>query len=116
MCEKAASETPSLSPIIFTWYQSLVRGKELKKANQVRGVLVRGPVLLFVFEFGSKSLQVAQPESARVHCLRLRHPSRCDKRALYATGPVLEAEVLSTHSKKGPSLKFSDLRPFRGPF
>ena len=45
MCEKAASESPSLSPTIFTWYQSLVRGKELKKANQVRGVLVRGPVL-----------------------------------------------------------------------
>ena len=86
MCEKAASETPSFSPIIFTWYQSLVRGKELKKANQVRGVLVRGPVLLSVFEFGSKSLQVAQLESARVHCLRLRHPLRCGKRAVYATG------------------------------
>ena len=91
MCEKAASETPSFSPIIFTWYQSLVHGKELKKANQVRGVLVRGPVLLSVFEFGSKSLQVAQPESARVHCLRLRRPSRCGKRAVYATG---ESEAL----------------------
>ena len=62
VCEKATSETPSFSPTIFTWYQSLVRGKELKKANQVRGVLVRGPLLLSVFEFGSKSLQVAQPE------------------------------------------------------
>ena len=64
----------------------LVHGKELKKANQVRGVLVRGPVLLSFFEFGSKSLQVAQPKSARVHCLRLRHPLRHVERVEYATG------------------------------
>ena len=75
--------------------------KELKKANQVHGVLVRGLVLLFFFEFGSKSLQVAQSKSARVHCVRLRCPLQCGQRAIYATGPILEVQVLRTHSKKG---------------
>ena len=109
VCEKAASETLSFSSTIFTWYQSLVHGKELKKANQVHSVLVRGLVLL--------SWEQIFAGSTAGKCKRalsqIETPFTVwqEGNICYGRGqshfeaisrPVLEAEVLHMHSEKGP--------------
>ena len=83
-CEESCTWVSYLSPSFFTWYQSLVRGEELRQQAKARGdreTLVRGSASPFSWAFGSILVQVHSRE-CKVQNLRLRRRSLWSTRAL----------------------------------